>query len=107
MRLDKKNHDAYIEGYGDDTVRPENNITRAEIATIFYRLLTDGSREQYKTSVNSFSDVNKGDWYNTAVSTMANAGVMDGYPDGTFRPDAAITRAELAAVVSRFVDWED
>jgi len=107
VRLDKKNHDAYIEGYGDDTVRPENNITRAEIATIFYRLLTDGSREQYKTSVNSFSDVNKGDWYNTAVSTMANAGVMDGYPDGTFRPDAAITRAELAAVVSRFVDWED
>lgn len=107
LRLDKKNHDAYIEGYGDTTVRPDSNITRAEIATIFYRLLTDDSREQYKTTKNSFSDVNKGDWYNTAVSTMANAGVMGGYPDGTFRPDVAITRAELAAVVSRFVEWDD
>jgi len=100
-----KDHIAYIEGYGDDTVRPEDNITRAEIATIFYRLLTDKSRIAYETNNNPFSDVNKGDWFNTAVSTMANAGVMNGYPDGTFRPDEPITRAELASVVACFVDW--
>ena len=104
--LNKDDHDAYIEGYGDDTVRPENNITRAEIATIFYRLLTDESRAAYKSTRNSFSDVSSGDWFNTAVSTLAKAGVMGGYPDGTFRPNAAITRAELAAVVANFVEWD-
>ena len=100
-----KDHIAYIEGYGDDTVRPEDNITRAEIATIFYRLLTDKSRIAYETNNNPFSDVNTGDWFNKAVSTMANSGVMNGYPDGTFRPNEPITRAELAAVVACFVDW--
>lgn len=95
-------HEAYIIGYEDDTVRPENNITRAEVATIFFRLLSDDYRASKWSTENSFCDVNVGDWYNNAVSTLANAGILSGYPDGTFRPNAPITRAEFAAIVTRF-----
>ena len=102
--LNKKDHVAYIIGYEDDTVRPENNITRAEVATIFFRLLTDDSRVRYWSQTNDFSDVSSSDWFNNAVSTMANAGILTGYPDGTFKPNAPITRAEFAAIAARFSD---
>ena len=95
-------HVAYISGYPDGTVGPNRNITRAEVATIFFRLLTDEVRAEYRTQDNPFSDVQRGMWYNNAVSVMHNMGIIQGYPDATFRPDKPITRAELAAVAARF-----
>ena len=102
--LNKDDHVAYIIGYEDGTVRPNNSITRAEVATIFFRLLTDDTRAHYWSQTNSYSDVHSGDWFNNAVSTMSAAGIITGYPDGTFRPNAPITRAEFAAIVARFND---
>lgn len=102
--LNKDDHVAYIIGYEDGTVRPNNSITRAEVATIFFRLLTDDARAHYWSQTNSYSDVHSGDWFNNAVSTMSAAGIITGYPDGTFRPNAPITRAEFAAIVARFSD---
>ena len=102
--LNDTDHFAYVIGYDDDTVRPLNNITRAEAATIFFRLMTDEYRQANWSTTNSFSDVNAGDWYNNAVSTCANAGVLKGYEDGTFRPNAPITRAEFAAMAAGFMD---
>ena len=102
--LNKEDHIAYVIGYEDDTVRPENNITRAEVAMIFFRLLTEDTRNAALTDVNSYSDVEVGDWYNTAVSTMSALGIIKGYPDGTFKPNNFITRAEFAAIAARFDD---
>lgn len=102
--LERGDHYAYIFGYEDDTIRPDNDITRAEVATIFYRLLTDASRDEYRTTDNNFTDVSEDAWYNETVSTLANAGVLAGYEDGSFRPDAPITRAEYAAIATRFDD---
>lgn len=105
--LERGDHFAYIVGYEDETVRPQNNITRAEVATIFFRLLTDESREQYFTDDNSaFSDMTGDHWYDNAVATLTNAGIIAGYPDGTFRPNDPITRAEFAAIATRFDDLE-
>ena len=95
-------HYAYIIGYPDGGVHPEATITRAEVATIFFRLLSDEVRGAFMTDENAFSDVNDGDWFNRAVSTMAAMGVVNGYPDGTFRPNGKITRAEFAAIAARF-----
>ncbi|MBQ7921381.1 MAG: S-layer homology domain-containing protein [Clostridia bacterium] len=95
-------HYAYIIGYDDGLVHPEANITRAEVATIFFRLLSAETRNQYMTRENIFSDVDQGDWYNTAVSTMAAMGIVTGRPDGSFDPNANITRAEFAAIAARF-----
>lgn len=100
LELDK--HDAYICGYPDGTVKPERQITRAEVATIFYRLLKDEARENVWSRTNSYSDVASGAWYNSAVSTLTNAGILTGYPDGTFCPNAPITRAEFATIAARF-----
>ena len=100
--LNTEDHFAYIVGYPDGTVRPNSSITRAEVATIFFRLLNDDVRDKNLTRSNSFSDVNRGDWYNTAISTMAALGILDGYSDGTFRPNEPITRAEFAAIAARF-----
>ena len=105
--LNTTDHVAYIIGYEDGTVKPNNNITRAEVATIFFRLLTDESRAYYWSQTNDYSDVSADDWFNNAVSTMANAGIITGYPDGTFRPNAPITRAEFAAIAARFSDRTD
>ena len=92
-------HIAYITGYPDGTVRPNNPITRAEVAAIFFRLLDiQGTPE----AGNRFSDVSSQSWYTQAVSYLASTGVLTGYPDGTFRPNQSITRAEFAAVASRF-----
>lgn len=95
-------HVAYVNGYEDGTVRPLNEINRAEVAMIFYRLLQDDVRTQYETSINDFADVEPDAWYNTAVSTLANMNILLGRDDGCFDPAAPITRAELAAVCSRF-----
>lgn len=101
--LNGADHDAYLQGYPDGTVRPENSITRAEVAAIFYRLLTDEARASLESTDSGFSDVKPGDWYNTAVATMVQAGVITGYGDGTFRPNAPITRGEFAAIATRFL----
>ena len=100
--LNTADHYAYIMGYPDGTVQPGGYITRAEASTIFFRLLTDKTREQYWATTNAYSDIKSGDWYNNAISTLSNAGIVSGYPDGTFRPNAAITRAEFAAIAARF-----
>ena len=102
LGLNTTDHFAYIVGYGNGEVRPQNNITRAEVATIFFRLLTDDVRAENLTKTNRYSDVAATSWYNTAVSTLSSMGIITGYPDGTFRPNAAITRAEFAAIAARF-----
>ena len=101
--LNTTDHYAYIVGYEDGEVKPNNNITRAEVATIFFRLLTDDARAYYWSTDSGFSDVKPGDWYNNAVSTMVNAGILNGYSDGTFKPNANITRAEFATIAARFL----
>ena len=102
LGLNTTDHFAYIVGYGNGQVRPQNAITRAEVATIFFRLLTDDVREENFTSTNKYTDVAAGAWYNNAVSTLNAMGIITGYPDGTFRPNAYITRAEFAAIAARF-----
>lgn len=105
--LNKEDHYNYIRGYVDGTVRPENNINREEVATIFYRLMTDASRDEYFMTYNSFSDVNATIWSNKYISTLENAGIINGYEDGTFRPDNYITRAEFAAIAARFDNLDE
>ena len=102
LGLNTTDHFAYIVGYGNGEVRPQNNITRAEVATIFFRLLTDDVRDENLTKTNRYSDVAATSWYNTAVSTLSSMGIITGYPDGTFHPNAVITRAEFAAIAARF-----
>ena len=97
-----KDHVAYIIGYVDGTVRPNNLITRAEVTTIFFRLLSDESRSEFWNQTNPYSDVSRNLWCNNAISTLTNAGIILGYNDGTFKPDAPITRAQLAAIAVRF-----
>ena len=100
--LNGKDHFAYVVGYMDGTVRPLNNISRAEVATIFFRLLNEDIREENLTSVNTFADVNDGMWCNMAISTMAKLGVVKGRTAEHFDPNAPITRAEFAAICARF-----
>ena len=100
--LNTEDHYAYIRGYEDGTIRPEGNITRAEVATIFYRLLSSEALEAFKTTENTFTDVDSDAWYNLSVSTLAKAGVISGYPDGSFNPNGKITRAELVSIATRF-----
>ncbi len=101
--LNGNDHYAYIVGYPDKTVRPQNGITRAEVATIFFRLLTDETRNANSTKSNSYSDVAAGAWYNHAVSTLSAMGIVKG-SNGKFNPNAPITRAEFAAIAARFDD---
>lgn len=100
--LNTEDHVAYIIGYEDGTVRPGANITRAEVATIFFRLLADETRESYWSQSSGFTDVASGAWYNNAVSTLTRAGILDGYEDGSFRPNASITRAEFTKIAVSF-----
>ena len=102
--LNIEDHFAYIIGYTDGKVHPEWNVTRAEVATIFFRMLKDESRNKYWSKTNSFSDVSSTAWYNNAISTLTNMGIISGYPDGTFRPNAGITRAEFAKIAVSFFD---
>ena len=100
--LNGKDHYAYIIGYGNNDVRPQNNITRAEVATIFFRLLTDETREANMTKSNGYNDVKDGDWFCYAVSTLSKMGIIKGYEDGSFKPNDPISRAEFAAIAARF-----
>ena len=100
--LNTKDHYSYLIGSSDGTVRPNGRITRAEVATIFFRLLTDDARQRNWSSENNFSDVSADKWYNNAVSTLCHMGVLGGYSDGTFRPNAPITRAEFAKIAVSF-----
>ncbi len=100
--LNSDDHFAYVIGYSDGLVHPEADITRAEVATIFFRLLDEEVRSEFMTRSNRFSDVNPDDWFNTAVSTMSALGIINGYPDGTFGPYDPISRAEFAAIAARF-----
>ena len=115
--LNTKDHYGYIIGYPVDyytgqpttdqtkkPVRPEGKITRAEVATIYFRMLTDESRTKFWSQSNSYSDVKTGDWFNNAVSTLSKAGIIAGYEDGSFRPNGYITRAEFATIAARFFD---
>lgn len=115
--LNTKDHYGYIIGYPVDyytgqpttdqtkkPVRPEGKITRAEVATIYFRMLTDESRTKFWSQSNSYSDVKTGDWFNNAVSTLSNAGIIAGYEDGSFQPNGYITRAEFATIAARFFD---
>ena len=102
LQLSKDDHFAYIKGYADGTVRPNNFITRAQVATIFYRLMTKETRTMYFSESNDFSDVSDDYWANKAISTLSNAGIITGFYDGTFRPNAFITRAQFAAIAARF-----
>ena len=104
--LNTEDHYAYIVGYEDGTIKPNNDITRAEVATIFFRLLTDNARERYWSTTNDFSDIAAESWYNNAISTLSNMGIINGYEDGTFKPNAPITRAEFTAIATRFFDYE-
>lgn len=99
-------HFAYLIGNDDGLIRPEANITRAEVATIFFRLLTDETRESFWSDTNSYTDVAAGSWYNNAVSTLSAIGVLGGYEDGSFRPNASITRAEFAKIAVSFFELE-
>ena len=102
LQANTDDHYSYLIGYADGTVRPNGKITRAEVATIFFRLLDDDTRAKYWSSENNFSDVSADKWYNNAVSTLSRMGVIGGYADGTFRPDAPISRAEFAKIAVSF-----
>ena len=100
--LNTTEHFAYVIGYPDGLVHPEGKITRAEVATIFFRMLTDEARSQYWSKTNPYPDVAETAWYNNAISTLTNLGILGGYEDGTFRPQGNITRAEFATMAVRF-----
>lgn len=102
LGLNQADHYTYIVGYGNGEVRPQNSITRAEVASIFFRLLEDDVRDANYTRENSFTDVSNDAWYCSAVSTLSAMGILSGYPDAAFRPNASITRAEFAAIATRF-----
>ena len=102
--LDGDNHFAYIIGRDDGKVHPEAQITRAEVATIFFRLLTEETRTANSTKANGYADVSSDRWYNHAISTLSKMGIIKGTPNGNFNPNASITRAEFAAIAARFDD---
>lgn len=105
--LNKEDHFNYIIGTPEGLSLPTANVTRAEVATIFFRLMTDDARAKFDSLDNNFSDVAKGKWYNRAISTLAKAGIVKGDPAGTYRPGDPITRAEMAAIIARFGDFKE
>ena len=100
--LNDTDHYAYIVGYEDGTIRPNGHITPAEAATVFFRLLTDKARDANLTDRSPYPDVSAGDWCNKAIATLSRMGILSGYEDGSFRPNATVTRAEFAAMAARF-----
>ena len=106
-KLEKDVHFNYIMGYKDKTIRPNNNITRAEVATIFFRLLTDESREYYWKETNDFKDIPDNYWACPAISTLTNAGILKGFEDGNFRPNEPVTRAQMATIIARFANLSE
>lgn len=105
--LNSDDHIAYVQGYPDGTVGPEDSITRAQTAMMLYRLLTDERRAEIETDAHNFTDVPETAWYRTAVATMANGGYINGYTDGRFGGEDAITRAEFVAALVRFLGVRD
>ena len=105
--LNGEDHFAYIVGYPDKTVHPQSSITRAEVATIFFRLLTEETRTANATKTNNYADVSSDNWYNQAVSTLSAMGIIKGDSRGNFNPNAPITRAEFAAIAARFDKTEN
>ena len=104
-KLNTADHFAYVQGYPDGTVKPTGDVTRAEVAAILYRVMDADCVKTYETTRCSFSDVVRGDWFNLYVATLENAGVIvDTRTNGKFRPNEAITRAELAAMLAQFAD---
>ena len=103
-KLNTYDHFAYVQGYPDGTVKPAGNITRAETAAILFRLMDNSSRKTYLSTKSGFRDVTAGSWYNTYVATLNNAGVITDSANGYFRPNEAITRAELAAMLASFTE---
>lgn len=102
--LNTDDHYSYIIGYKDGYLRPYGTITRGEVATIFFRLLTDEARDKYWSQTNNYSDCNSDLWCNNAISTLSNMGIIDGYSDGTFRPYGKITRAQFAKIAVGFFE---
>ena len=102
--LNTKDHYSYIIGYKDGNVRPYGTVSRGEVATIFFRLLTDEARDKYWSQENDYSDCGPDLWCNNAISTLSNMGIIDGYSDGTFRPYAKITRAQFAKIAVGFFE---
>lgn len=102
--LNTEDHYSYIIGYSDGTLQPYGTITRGEVATIFFRLLTDDTREEYWSQVNDYTDCSSDLWCNNAISTLTNMGIIDGFSDGTFRPYAKITRAQFAKIAVGFFE---
>ncbi len=101
-RLNREDHMAYLNGYSDQTIRPHANITREEVAAVFYRLLDEESRDRYRTTNHAFRDVPAGRWSTEAIATMANAGIIKGTDTSDFEPGRSITRAEFTAIAARF-----
>lgn len=106
-KLETDNHYNYINGYPDGMIKPENNISREEVAAIFYRLMDDATRSDYLKNVSTYKDVAGTRWSSKNIATMENAGIITGYPDGTFKPERQITRAEFAAIASRFDNLDE
>lgn len=104
-QLNKSDHNSYMIGYEDGLFKPNSNITRAEVSTIFFRMLTDSSRSKYWSTTNAFDDVKSTDWYNNAISTLVNAGVIT-EKSGNYRPNENMTRAELAVMMTKFFNVE-
>jgi len=98
-------HDAYMIGYPDGLIKPKQYVTRAEVVTVFFRLMTDETRAKYKTDEIAYTDFTSANWYFRAVTTLTNMGIVNGYKDATFRANQPITRAELAKISTRFI-WE-
>ena len=99
--LNYTDHFAYMVGYKDGYVRPNNNITRAEVAVLIYRLMTPETRAKFASTTSTLSDLSASAWYNTEVCTLVKAGLISGYSDGTFRPNQNVTRAEFSAMIAR------
>jgi len=100
--LDKDYWMPYVSGYPDDTIRPENNISRAEVAVMFYNLIKDENKADYEYRASDFNDVGRSQWYSQSIGCLLYFGILSGYSDGTFRPEDSISRAEFAAISSRF-----
>lgn len=106
VALNYSDHFSYMIGYNDGSVRPNATITRAEAASMIFRLLTPDERDRIFTKENKFSDVSKSNPHNNAISSLTTAGIINGYPDGTFRPNAPITREQFSALIGRMFSVE-
>ena len=104
--LNYSDHFSYMIGYNDGTVRPNGTITRGEVASIIFRLMTPEARDKVFTKTNNFSDVNAGNPHNNAISSLASAGIINGYTDDTFRPNQPVTREQFAAMIGRMFSVE-